>query len=70
MMGEMAARYTWQSVFLFDEEYRQRQAKHNFVWGTPAPHLSTVMLRDRSRTPQTTAANKATSGESLQARLQ
>ena len=23
MVGELAARYTWQSVLLFDEEYRQ-----------------------------------------------
>ena len=46
-MGELAARYTWQSVLLFDEEYRQRQAKQGFPWGTDAPHLGTVMLRDR-----------------------
>ena len=26
MLEELAARYTWQSVLLFDEEYRQRQA--------------------------------------------
>ena len=47
-MGELAARYTWQSVLLFDEEYRQRQAKQGFPWGTDALHLGgTVMLRDR-----------------------
>ena len=47
MVRELAARYTWQSVLLVDEEYRQRQAKQGFPWGTDAPHLGTVMLRDR-----------------------
>ena len=58
MMGELAARYTWQSVLLFDEEYRQRQAKHDFTWDTSGPHVSTVMLRDR--TIQTTTATTTT----------
>ena len=58
MMGELAARYTWQSVLLLGEEYRQRQAKQDFAWGTPDPHLSTVMLRDHDRTPQAATAKK------------
>ena len=61
MAGELAARYTWQSVLLFDEEYRQRQAKQGFPWGTDAPHLGTVMLRDRG--PQLAPQQKrATTG--------
>ena len=60
MMGELAARYTWQSVLLFDEEYRQRQVKHDFTRDTPGPHVSTVMLRDRDRTIQTTTATTTT----------
>ena len=47
MIGELACRFTWTSVLLFDEEYRQRQAAVGFPWGTEAPHLSTVLLRDR-----------------------
>ena len=47
MVRELAARYTWQSVLLVDEEYRQRQAKQDFPWGTDAPHQGTVTLRDR-----------------------
>ena len=47
MIGEMACRFTWLSVLHFDEEYRQRQAAQGFAWGTEAPHLSTVTLRDR-----------------------
>ena len=56
MMGELTARYTWQSVLLFDELYRQRQVKHDFTRDTPGPHVSTVMLRHRDRTIQTTTA--------------
>jgi len=48
MVGELAARFTWQSVLVFDDEYRQRQAAEGFPWGTDAPHLSTVVLRDRA----------------------
>ena len=56
-----ATSYTWQSVLLFDEEYRQRQAKQGFPWGTDAPHLGTVMLRDRG--PQLAPQQKkATTG--------
>ena len=49
MIGELACRFTWTSVLLFDEEYRQRQAAVGFPWGTEAPHLSTVLLRDRQQ---------------------
>ena len=37
MIGELACRFTWTSVLLFDEEYRQRQAAVGFPWGTKAP---------------------------------
>ena len=43
-VGELSARYTLQSVLLFDEEYRQRLAKQDFPWGTDAPHLGTVTV--------------------------
>ena len=49
MIGELACRFTWTSVLLFDEEYRQRQAAVGFPWGTEAPYLSTVLLRDRQQ---------------------
>ena len=47
MIGELATRFTWVSVMLFDDEYRQRQAENKSAWGTEAPHLSTVTLRER-----------------------
>ena len=49
IIGELACRFTWTSVLLVDEEYRQRQAVVGFPWGTEAPHLSTVLLRDRQQ---------------------
>ena len=49
MIGELACRFTWTSVLLFDEEYRQPQAAVGFPWGTEASHLSTVLLRDRQQ---------------------
>jgi hypothetical protein len=52
MVGEMACRFTWQSVLVFDDEYRTRQAASDFAWGTDAPHLSTVVLRDRPQQQQ------------------
>ena len=53
--------YTGKSVLLSDEEYRQWQAKQGFPWETDAPHLGTVMLRDRG--PQLAPQQKkATTG--------
>jgi hypothetical protein len=60
MVGELAARYTWASVMVFDDEYRQRQARLGFQWGTEAPHLSTVVLRERQQQqPMTQHQHKA-----------
>jgi hypothetical protein len=50
MIGELAARFTWTSVVAFDDEYRQRQAATQFKWGTDAPHLCTVLLREKTAT--------------------
>jgi len=61
MVGELAACNMWQSLLLFDEEYRQWQAEQDFPWGTDAPHLGTVMLWDHG--PQLTPQQKkATTG--------
>ena len=47
-IGQLAQRFDWLSVLLYDREYRALQATHNFRWGSDAPHLHTVMLRPRS----------------------
>ena len=64
MIGELACRFTWTSVLLFNEEYRQRQAVVGFPWRTEAPHLSTVLLRDRQ---QGAAASTHAAAPSLRA---
>lgn len=58
MVGELGCRFTWQSVLVFDDEYRHRQASEQFAWGTEAPHLATVVLRDRV----TSASTKRSGG--------
>ena len=60
MIGKLATRYTWQSVLMFDTEYRQCQAARKSTWGDQAPHLSTVILRDRPL--QTTPLRRQASG--------
>ena len=46
-IGHLANRYTWQSVILFDDEYRDLQAQNHFRWGCDSSHLSTVALVER-----------------------
>ena len=31
-LGELASRYTWASLLLYDQEYRCRQAAAHFRW--------------------------------------
>jgi hypothetical protein len=63
MIGELAARFTWTSVVAFDDEYRQRQAAQKFKWGTPAPHLSTVVLREKPNNNNHINSNSSNQGK-------
>ena len=47
-IGELACRYTWASVLVYDDEYRTLQAAGGFRWGADTPHLSTVLLREKT----------------------
>jgi hypothetical protein len=47
-IGELACRYSWVSVLLYDNEYRERQCLHKFRWGSDSQHLATVCLRERN----------------------
>ena len=49
---ELACRFSWQSVLLYDQEYRALQATHAFRWGTDTPHLTTVALREKPQSSQ------------------
>ena len=44
---ELADRYEWSSVLLYDQEYRQQQARHRFPWGSDMPHFHKVHLREK-----------------------
>ena len=46
-IGELATRFTWALVLLYDDDYRRRQAEMDFCWGSDAPHLSMVILKER-----------------------
>ena len=46
-IGQLAGRFDWISVLLYDREYRNLQACHEFRWGSDAPHLHTVNLRPK-----------------------
>lgn len=43
-VGELAMRYTWNSVVAYDNEYRVQQAEHGFRWGADIQHLAYTLL--------------------------
>jgi hypothetical protein len=60
-IGELANRYTWASVMIYDDDYRDKQARLGFRWGCDSSHLTTVSLEERSfkRQPANNKGNKA-----------
>ena len=46
-IGELATRYTWTSVIKYDDEYRAKQHKFGFRWGSDSSHMSVVSLEER-----------------------
>jgi hypothetical protein len=48
IINELAMRYQWVSVLLYDREYRVLQARHGFSWGQPVDHLTKVFLKERT----------------------
>ena len=47
-IGELATKYTWQSVLLYDKEYREAQAALGFSWGANSPYIHGLCLRPRA----------------------
>jgi len=60
---ELANKYEWKSVVLYDNEFRRMQATYHYPWSFDSNHLHTVML-----TPQRVNTNSPTKGPSNQAR--
>lgn len=52
-VGELACRFTWTSVLVYDNEYRQQQAAASFRWGSDSQHLSTTLLKEKPVTVAT-----------------
>ena len=46
-IASLAQRYMWQSILLYDREYRRAQATYNFPWGSDIQHLVTTHLVPR-----------------------
>ena len=46
-INRMFDRYEWETVLLYDREYRQLQASMGMRWGTDVRHLSDVHLREK-----------------------
>ena len=50
-VSNLAQKYTWQSVLVYDREYRHFQAIHKFLWGSDIPHLISVHLVPKTVKP-------------------
>ena len=55
---QLVQKYTLVSVLLYDREYRQLQARHDFRWGTDVPHFHTIHLLPRTTRPVQPPAGK------------
>ena len=49
-VGELATRYEWRSVMLYDHEYREVQAELGFPWGSDSRFLDRVLIPKNSTT--------------------
>ena len=50
-IAELATKYTWQSLLVYDREYRKWQAQTRCKWGQDNIHLVEVYLETRPRQP-------------------
>jgi hypothetical protein len=48
-VGELANRFTWQSVMVYDDQYREKQARFGYRWGSDSPHIATVVPEERKK---------------------
>lgn len=48
-IGDLGSRFTWSSVMIYDDEFREIQHKHGFRWGSDSEHLTTVSLKEREK---------------------
>jgi hypothetical protein len=48
-VGELATKYTWVSVILYDDQYRLKQHEFQYRWGSDSPHLISLNLDVRTK---------------------
>ena len=44
---ELASKFTWPSILIFDQHYRELQAEYNMPWGSYAPQLELQLLQPK-----------------------
>ena len=49
-IAQLADRYVWSSVLLYDRQYRELQAELKFAWGSDCTHLHQIVLREKAPT--------------------
>ena len=54
---DLADNHSWESVLDFDHSYRERQAEHQYLWGTLSADLEWHLLTPKRRGPASTAQN-------------
>ena len=54
---QLVAKFSLQSVLLYDRAYRKSQAQHQFRWGTELAHLQLCFLQARPLQPRTNQNN-------------
>ena len=65
-VNRMFDRFEWETVLLFDREYRQMQAAVGMRWGIDVRHLSDIHLRDKStNSPQAGGGGMGVQGLSI-----
>ena len=57
-VAQLAQVFQWQSVLLFDREFRRLQAESNLPWDTECSYLMTLLLRPLPSPSSTTANSK------------
>ena len=59
-VSELIADHKWQSVILYNNEYRKLQHRHRFRWGSDSQHLHTRFLKKRQGTVSSYASSAGT----------
>ena len=65
MVSQIAQKYEWPSVLLWDREYRKMQANLGFRWGTDQSHLRDVLLIPKQKFTAKTAGPRTSQTKAI-----